>query len=97
MTRQETLALLSRHQGEMMQRFGIKSLALFGSIARDEAGPESDVDVLVEFEGRTTADGYFGIWTYLEQLLGVKVDLATHAMIKPWMWHHIEKEIRHVT
>ncbi|MBI2939097.1 MAG: metallopeptidase family protein, partial [Chloroflexi bacterium] len=55
--------------------FGVKSLALFGSVARDEAGPESDVDVLVEFDGPPTFDQYIGLKLYLEDLLGAHVDL----------------------
>ncbi len=48
--RQQILALLARHRGEIASRFGVRSLGLFGSAARDELVPASDVDVLVEFE-----------------------------------------------
>ncbi len=48
--RQQILALLARHGGEIASRFGVRSLGLFGSAARDELVPASDVDVLVEFE-----------------------------------------------
>ena len=48
MRRDEALRLLAAHREEIA-RFGVKSLAIFGSVARDEAGPDSDVDVLVEF------------------------------------------------
>ena len=49
MKRDEVIGFLSSHRQELEERFGVRSLALFGFMARDEAGPESDVDVLVEF------------------------------------------------
>ena len=45
----QVLAILSAHQAELRE-LGVKSLALFGSVARDEARPDSDVDLLIEFE-----------------------------------------------
>ncbi|MBF0135308.1 MAG: nucleotidyltransferase family protein [Magnetococcus sp. DMHC-1] len=96
MNRQEVLDLLTAHKEEMIRLFGVKHLALFGSTARGDTRPDSDVDLLVEFDGSTTVKGYFGVLDYLEQLLGVRVDLATHAMIKPWLWAHIKKDLLHV-
>ena len=49
MKRDKVLEFLSSHRQELENRFGVCSLALFGSVARDEAGPESDIDVLIEF------------------------------------------------
>jgi len=57
MKRDEVLERLTTYQQEIAQ-FGIKSLALFGSVVRDEAKPESDVDILVEFQGPETFDQY---------------------------------------
>jgi predicted nucleotidyltransferase len=48
MRRDEALAILTAHQEELKE-YGVKSLAIFGSVARDEARPDSDVDLLVEF------------------------------------------------
>lgn len=92
MTRQETLEVLSAHKAEMVHRFGVARLALFGSTARDEAGPDSDVDLLVAFAGKVTFDGYMDLHAFLQNLLGVKVDLATDAMIKPRMRSRMERE-----
>ena len=50
MKRADVLRTLRAEQQNLRERFGVESLALFGSVARDEAGPDSDVDVLVEFE-----------------------------------------------
>jgi hypothetical protein len=63
----------------------IHRLALFGSVLRDDFGPESDVDVLVEFEpGHTPGLAFFGMEEDLSQLLGRKVDLNTPAFISPY-------------
>ncbi len=77
---------------ELRQRFGVRQLAVFGSVARDEATAASDVDVLVEFDGPTTFDGYFGVKERLEELLGTRVDLATPPMLKPRLKIEVERE-----
>ena len=93
MNRAAVLELLNEHRAQVRERFGAKNLALFGSAARDELREGSDIDVLVEFEGPATFDGYIGLKTYLEQIFHAKVDLATEAMIKPRLRRHIEKDI----
>ena len=77
MTRDEVLALLAEHKPVLAERFGVKSLRLFGSHARDTARKDSDVDVLVSFDGPATSRRYFGTQFYLEDLLGRAVDLVT--------------------
>ncbi len=96
MNRAMILDLLNQHRDQIKEQFGAKHLALFGSAARDEMRENSDVDVLVEFEGPATFDGYIGLQTYLERLFGTKVDLATDAMIKPRLRRHIEKDLLRV-
>ena len=96
MNRAMILDLLNQHRDELLKRFGAKHLALFGSAARDEMRADSDIDVLVEFEGRATFDGYVGLKDYLEDIFGAKVDLATEAMIKPRLRRHIEKDLLRV-
>lgn len=92
MRRDRVLALIGSHLSEFRNRFSVRQLALFGSVARDEATAASDVDVLVEFEGPTTFDGYFGLKERLEELLGTRVDLATPAMLKPRLKIEVERE-----
>ena len=60
MNRNETMALLVRHKPEVHRRFGEHSLALFGSWARGQTRPSSDVDMLVELDGPATSARYFG-------------------------------------
>ena len=58
MNRDTVLKLLREHSEEVRKRYGARHLALFGSAARDELRGDSDIDVLVEFEGPATFDGY---------------------------------------
>ena len=97
MNRDEILETLRTHRDELRKRFGVKSLAIFGSVARDEAGPDSDVDILVEFEGRATFDRYMGLKFFLEDLLGRRVDLVTRKALKPRLRPYVEQEAIYVT
>ncbi len=98
MTNRSTiLQILTDHHEEMLRRFNIKRLALFGSAARDELREDSDVDVLVEFIAPATFDGYFGLKDYLEELLGRPVDLVTEKGLKPRARRDIEKDLVNVT
>lgn len=96
MTKNEILAKL-RQQQTMITSFGVKSLAIFGSVTRDEAKPESDLDILVEFEGKVTFDRYMDLKFYLEDYLGVKVDLVSQKMLKPQIRSSVLKEAINVT
>ena len=83
MRREEVLSLLQAHRADIQRRFAVRHLALFGSTARDEARDDSDVDVLVEFEGPASFDGYMGLKSFLEDILRCPVDLVTNAGLKP--------------
>ena len=90
------LEQLRAHRGDL-SRFGVKSLAVFGSLARGEARPESDADVLVEFHGPTTFDQYMELKFYLEGLLGRRVDLVTPKALRPSLLERIAREAVYVT
>ncbi|HUY33823.1 MAG TPA: nucleotidyltransferase family protein [Pirellulales bacterium] len=93
MKRDEVLAILRANEERLRQQYGVRSLALFGSVARDEARSTSDVDLLVEFDRPT---GYFGLvrlQLFLEQMLGSSVDLGTTGSLRPSMRRRVEKEI----
>lgn len=81
MKRDEVLSILAVHQEEL-KRLGVKSLDLFGSVARDEAGPDSDVDFLVEFDRPGGLFQLFRVQHYLEDLLGCSVDLGTQDTLR---------------
>jgi predicted nucleotidyltransferase len=83
MNRNEVRQILHEHNAELAQKYGVRSLALFGSVARDEAGSASDVDLLVEFDRPVGYFGLFALQDHLETLLGCKVDLGTPNSLKP--------------
>jgi uncharacterized protein len=95
--RDAAVDILSRHRHEMRQRFGVKSLALFGSVARDEAGPASDIDLLVEFRETPGLSEYMALKFWLEELLGRRVDLVMKGALKPWARPVVEAEAVRVT
>lgn len=97
MNAEDTLQLLSKHLPGIRERFGVQSLSIFGSVARNEAGSESDLDVLVEFAGRPTFDNYMGLKLFLEELFGVSVDLAIPSDLRPALRPRIEREARRVS
>ena len=96
MDRAQTLQLLTEHLPVLMQRFNVSDLALFGSTARDTAREDSDIDILVAFDGIATSERYFGVQFYLEDLLGRPVDLVTYKALRPELRPYIEKEALHV-
>jgi len=79
-----------------LTKLGVKSLSIFGSVARGEERLDSDVDILVEFEGPATFDGFMDTKFYLEDLLGSKVDLALPQAIKPRMRESVMQDVLHV-
>ena len=92
MTRDEILTLLRAHKATLSQRFGVVELALFGSIVRDRAGKDSDVDILVRFDGPATSKRYFGVQFYIEDLLGRPVDLVTNKALRAELRPYVERE-----
>jgi len=77
---------------ELHERFAVKSLSLFGSAGRGQLEPGSDVDLLVEFDGPATFDGFMDLKFYLEDLLGQSVDLVTPKALKPRMRPTVQRE-----
>ena len=78
-----------------LKRYSVKSLALFGSAARNKLRKSSDIDVLVQFD-QTTWANYIGLKFYLEDLLGQEVDLVTPKALKPATKPSIEKDLLYV-
>ncbi|OGO28751.1 MAG: nucleotidyltransferase [Chloroflexi bacterium RBG_16_54_18] len=83
MEKQLAISILHKNHQELADQFGVKSLALFGSVARDEAIPGSDIDLLVEFNRPVGLFGLFALQNRLEEILGCKVDLGTRNSLKP--------------
>ena len=96
MNRAQALQVLTSAKPELARRFGVVRLALFGSTARDEASPGSDVDIVVSFDGPATSRCYFGVQFHLEDALGCSVDLVTEKALRPELRPFIEQEAVHV-
>jgi predicted nucleotidyltransferase len=94
MKRDEILQLLAAHRQELA-RFSVKSLAIFGSVARDEARPDSDVDILVEFAEAVGLFEFVRLKDYLETLLDRPVDLVSPDALKEQLRERILKEAVH--
>jgi predicted nucleotidyltransferase len=96
MDKRTVLGLLARHIDEIRRRFSVKALYVFGSVARGEAGDNSDIDVAVTFEGTAAFDAFMDLKFYLEELLGHPVDLVTNKAIRPEMRGSVEREMINV-
>ncbi len=83
MRRDEALSIISAHKAELQREHHVRSLSLFGSVARDEAEDGSDVDVLVEFGEPVGLFAFVGLKIFLEEILGRKVDLAEPEALHP--------------
>ena len=92
MRRNEVLEVLGRHSEELRERFYVRSLRLFGSVARDESSEASDIDILVGFSGPRTFSGYMNLRIFLEDLLGAKVDLVTESGLKDRVRPYVERD-----
>lgn len=92
MNRQQALQTLARAKSVLQQRYGVTRLALFGSTVRGAARPDSDVDVLVAFDGPATSARYFGVQFYLEDELGCPVDLVSEKALRPELRPFVEQE-----
>jgi hypothetical protein len=77
---------------DMVHRFDVLHLRLFGSAARDELREDSDVDVLVEFNASATFRQYMGLKFYLEDLLIRRVDLVTTKGLRQEFRPTVERE-----
>ncbi|MBV6621912.1 MAG: nucleotidyltransferase family protein [Rivularia sp. (in: Bacteria)] len=76
MKRDEVLAIIEKHR-EQLQNMGVKSLDLFGSVARNEAREDSDVDFFIEFNRSVGLFEFIKVKLYLQDILGRSVDIGT--------------------
>ena len=96
MNRAKAIEMLTQSKPVLAARYGVTRLALFGSTERDAARDNSDVDILVAFDGPATSERYFGVQFYLEDQLGLPVDLVTEKALRSELRPYIEKEAVHV-
>jgi predicted nucleotidyltransferase len=91
----EIKKLLDQHKPMLKAKYHIKNIGLFGSIVRGDVNPDSDVDILVEFEKPIGLD-FVLLADELEEILGVKIDLVTPTAIKPTMFEYIKQDLIYV-
>ena len=82
MQRETIIRILNEQQKTLADRYSVKTLSLFGSVARGEARDDSDVDLLVEFNQPVGLFQFIELQQWLESLLGCKVDLGTPRSLK---------------
>ncbi|MBW4513610.1 MAG: nucleotidyltransferase family protein [Timaviella obliquedivisa GSE-PSE-MK23-08B] len=91
MRRQEALKILANHQNTLKD-LGVESLMIFGSVVRDEARIDSDIDLLVEFNRPVGLFTFIRLKRYLEEILESSVDLGTPDSLKPYLREPVFRE-----
>ncbi len=88
----EVIRILRPHLEEFRREYAVTRLSLFGSVARNEARPDSDIDLLVDFATPPGFDGYMSLKFRIEELLGRRVDLVMDKALKPFARPTVERE-----
>jgi uncharacterized protein len=96
MKQKDILATIEKQKNVLANEFGVRSLALFGSFARQTANRQSDVDILVEFNRPVGLFEFARLKIYLEKKLGREVDLVTSEALRSEMRNIILREAVHV-
>ncbi len=89
--------VVSDHKNEIYKKFHVEYLALFGSVAKGTARPDSDVDILVKYKHTPGFFDFLNLKKYLEDILGKRVDLVTEGALKKQLLERIKKEAIRVT
>ncbi len=97
MKRSEAIHLLKQQQKELSEHYHVASLSVFGSVARDEARLDSDIDILVKFSQPVGLFHFIDLQQHLEDILKCKVDLGTYRSIKPSIKEQVLQEAIRVT
>ena len=92
MKRNDVLRILQKERQELVDHYNISTLSVFGSVARDDARQNSDVDILVEFSQPVGLFQFIELQQRLEALLGSKVDLGTPRSLKPRIKERVLQE-----
>lgn len=91
-TKAEVLTILQSEKPELIRRYGVKRLALFGSYARGTQRDDSDVDILVEVDPRIGL-GFVDLADRIEDVLGIRADVVSRRAIKPRYWEIIKEDL----
>ena len=88
--------VLKEHEKELKEKYGVKTIGIFGSYVREEQEKQSDLDILVEFEKPVDFFEFLELEEHLENLLNVKVDLVLKRALKPGIAKTVLKEVVYV-
>jgi len=91
----DILTVLRKERARLFAKYGLKSMAVFGSATRDDFRPDSDVDIMVEFE-KPIGIEFIDLANELEVIVKRKVDLATRSAVRPWYMETIERDLKYV-
>jgi len=93
-TLSEAIGILARHRQELRDVHHVREIWIFGSFARGDQTPLSDIDIMVSFD-QPVGWEIVDLQQYLEELLGIRVDLVTKRAVqaKPMLWQAVEKEL----
>ena len=92
---EEVKRIINIYRKELEEKFKVKSIAIFGSYARREQTPQSDIDIIVEFK-EPVGMLFIHLADFLEEILGIKVDLLTHEAIKKNRIKYINEKLIYV-
>ena len=93
MNRDQVIAKLRELKPALERDEHVSAIAIFGSFARDEAGPDSDLDILIEYEISPGIFQFIGLQNRLGEVIGAKVDLVTKAALHPALRDRILAEV----
>lgn len=92
MNKEESLKKLRSLLPDLVRKYPIEKMGIFGSVARGEQRPDSDLDIIALFNGPIGWE-FIDLANELEQAFDCKVDLVSQQGIKPWYWEHIKSDI----
>jgi hypothetical protein len=94
-TKQDVLKILHQSR-DRLKTLGVRKIGLFGSFVRGEQHPDSDIDLLVEFEaGQKTFDAFMELSFLLEEVFQHRIELVTVESLSPYIGPHILKEVEY--
>ena len=92
----KTITKILNHHRTDLSLQGVRSLAIFGSVARNESTAKSDIDILIDFDAKKGLFAFVGLKNYLENILHCEVDLVTKNALHPALKTQILREAKHV-
>lgn len=96
MGKQEIIHIIRSSKPELTERYGVRTIGLFGSYLHGQEKPSSDIDILVDFNRDIDLFEFIDLREYLETKLRSKVDLVMTSALKPAIGKHILREVQYV-